>query len=300
MQPPAPALLHRVGSGGAQIERVAMLEAHVGFVDGLETGTAGGGDGDARRTEADDEKKGRSSGRSDTRYGSHGVSVDRAGPKRNSGCQRWTAAARVATPDTMFTGLVGATGVLSDRNQRGPGARLVIQARLAGEALAYGESINVDGACLSVLEVLPDGFSADATAETLARTTLGELIPGRGARVNLERSLRAGDRLGGHLVTGHVDGVGSVAARRAVGEALSISFLLPAELVRYVAEKGSIAINGTSMTVNAVSDHGFEVMVIPITREETNLGALEPGARVNLEVDLVARYVARFLATAPA
>jgi riboflavin synthase len=227
------------------------------------------------------------------------VSVDPGGPKRNSGRQRWTAAARVATPDTMFTGLVSATGVLAERGPRGPGARLVVQARLEGEPLAHGESITVDGACLSVLEVLPEGFSVDATAETLARTTLGLLIPGRSARVNLERSLRAGDRLGGHLVTGHVDGVGSVASRRDVGEALSLSFVLPAELARFVAEKGSIAINGASMTVNAVRDGGFEVMVIPITRRETNLGALEPGARVNLEVDLVARYVARFLATSP-
>jgi riboflavin synthase len=200
----------------------------------------------------------------------------------------------------MFTGLVVARGVLAERIPRGPGARLVIRARLEGEALAHGESITVDGACLSVVEVLPDGFSVDATAETLSRTTLGELIPGERARVNLERSLRAGDRLGGHLVSGHVDGVGSVAWRRDVGEALSISFVLPAELARFVAEKGSIAINGVSMTVNAVQESSFEVMVIPITRQETNLGAVEPGTRVNLEVDLVARYVARLLAAGPA
>jgi riboflavin synthase len=200
----------------------------------------------------------------------------------------------------MFTGLVGATGVLAERSPRGPGATLVLQARLEGEALAHGESITVDGACLSVVDVLPDGFAVDATAETLSRTTLGELIPGKRARVNLERSLRAGDRLGGHLVSGHVDGVGSLASRREVGEALLLSFLLPAELSRYVAEKGSIAINGVSMTVNAVRESSFEVMVIPITRRGTNLGALEPGARVNLEVDLVARYVARLLTAAPA
>jgi riboflavin synthase len=200
----------------------------------------------------------------------------------------------------MFTGLVGAMGVLAQRSPRGPGARLVLQARLDGEALTHGESITVDGACLSVVEVLADGFSVDATAETLSRTTLGELVPGHGARVNLERSLRAGDRLGGHLVSGHVDGVGTVASRSEVGEALALSFLLPAELARYVAEKGSIAINGASMTVNAVRGAAFDVMVIPITREETNLGSLEPGARVNLEVDLVARYVARLLAKDPA
>ena len=193
----------------------------------------------------------------------------------------------------MFTGLVGATGVLAGRTARGPGARLVVEGRLWGEALAHGESIAVDGACLSVTEVLPDGFAVDATAETLARTTLGELAPG--ARMNLERALRASDRLGGHIVTGHVDGVGSLASRREVGEALALSFALPGEFAPYVAEKGSIALNGVSMTVNAVGRTTFDVMVIPITRAATNLGALEPGARVNVEVDLVARYVARWL-----
>lgn len=198
----------------------------------------------------------------------------------------------------MFTGLVGATAVLAGRVARGPGARLVVQARLDGEPLAHGESITVDGACLSVTEVLPDGFAVDATAETLARTTLGELAVG--ARVNLERALRASDRLGGHIVTGHIDGVGTVASRREVGEALALSFTLPAELAPYVAEKGSIALNGVSMTVNAAGRTTFDVMVIPITRNETNLGALGPGARVNVEVDLVARYVARWLTKDPA
>jgi riboflavin synthase len=198
----------------------------------------------------------------------------------------------------MFTGLVGATAVLAGRTARGPGARLVVQARLDGEPLAHGESITVDGACLSVTEVLPDGFAVDATAETLSRTTLGELAVG--ARVNLERALRASDRLGGHIVTGHIDGVGTLASRREVGEALALSFTLPAELGPYVAEKGSIALNGVSMTVNAAGRTTFDVMVIPITRNETNLGALEPGARVNVEVDLVARYVARWLGKDPA
>jgi len=193
----------------------------------------------------------------------------------------------------MFTGLVGATGVLAGRTARGPGARLVLRAELDGEPLVHGESITVDGACLSVTDVLPDGFAIDATAETLSRTTLGELAVG--ARVNLERALRASDRLGGHIVTGHVDGVGVLASRREVGEALALSFTLAADLAPYVAEKGSIALNGVSMTVNAAGKTTFDVMVIPITRAETNLGALEPGARVNVEVDLVARYVARWL-----
>jgi riboflavin synthase len=194
----------------------------------------------------------------------------------------------------MFTGLVAATGVLASRTQRGPGARLTVRAQLLDEPVAMGESIAIDGACLSVTAVLPDGFEVDATAETLARTTLGQIAVG--APVNLERAVRAGDRLGGHLVTGHVDGVGALDTRRPLGEALHMSFRMPAELARLVAEKGSIAINGVSMTVNAVGDRTFEVAVIPLTQRATNLGALAAGDRVNLEVDLIARYVARIVA----
>jgi riboflavin synthase len=194
----------------------------------------------------------------------------------------------------MFTGLVAATGVLASRTQRGPGARLTVRAQLPDEPLAMGESIAIDGACLSVAVILSDGFEVDATAETLARTTLGQIAVG--APVNLERAVRAGDRLGGHLVTGHVDGVGALDARRPLGEALHMSFGMPAELTRFVAEKGSIAINGVSMTVNAVEDRTFDVAVIPLTQRATNLGALAPGDRVNLEVDLIARYVARIVA----
>jgi riboflavin synthase len=191
----------------------------------------------------------------------------------------------------MFTGLVAAQGALVQRDPRGPGARLTIRGRLPGEPLALGESIALDGACLSVAAVLADAFEVDATAETLARTTLGELA--LGGAMNLERALRAGDRLGGHMVTGHVDGVGSLTARRPVGEAVVASFAFPGELARFIAEKGSIAINGVSMTVNSVRDGVFEVAVIPITQQATNLGALAVGRCVNLEVDLIARYVAR-------
>ncbi len=196
----------------------------------------------------------------------------------------------------MFTGLVSARGLLTGREERGPSASLAVRAveLSRDEPLGLGESIAIDGACLSVVKVLPDGFSVDATAETLARTTLGALPVG--SRVNLERSVRAGDRLGGHLVTGHVDGVGTLSARREVGDALALTFTLPLPLARYVAEKGSIAVNGVSMTVNAAGPDTFDVMVIPITRAQTNLGDLAPGSRVNLEVDLVARYVARLMA----
>jgi riboflavin synthase len=196
----------------------------------------------------------------------------------------------------MFTGLVAARGVLAGRTPRGPGARLSIDSAAAAAegALVLGESIAIDGVCLSVLEITATGFVVDATVETLARSTLGALPVGHS--LNLERAVRAGDRLGGHLVTGHVDAVGALAERRPEGDAVAMSFTLPRELGGLVAQKGSIAINGVSMTVNGVRDDGFEVMVIPITQRETNLGSLAPGDRVNLEVDLVARYVARLMA----
>jgi riboflavin synthase len=203
----------------------------------------------------------------------------------------------------MFTGLVETTGVLAERSPRGPGARLFIRGALGGEPLVMGESITVDGACLSVVEIRPDGFAVDASSETLARTTLGGGAGGTGSgkRVNLERALRAGDRLGGHMVTGHVDGVSSLLARKAVGEAVAMTFALPAELARFVAEKGSITVSGVSLTVNALARRkegaapAFDVMLIPITLRSTNLGDLAPGDPVNLEVDLVARYVGAWL-----
>ena len=192
----------------------------------------------------------------------------------------------------MFTGLVETMGVLAERTARGPGARLVIRATLANEPLAMGESISVDGCCLSAVELGQGRFAVDATAETLARTTLGTLPVGK--QVNLERAVRAGDRLGGHLVTGHVDAVGKLLERREVGEAVAMRFSLPAELARFVAEKGSVAVGGVSLTVNAVAAESFDVMIIPITLRVTTLGELAPGDPVNLEVDLVARYVARW------
>ncbi len=206
----------------------------------------------------------------------------------------------------MFTGLVETTGVLAERSARGPGARLFIRATLAGEPLAMGESITLDGACMSVVEIRADGFAVDASQETLARTTLGsgKLEAGADRRVNLERALRVGDRLGGHMVSGHVDGVGALVERRAVGEATAMTFSLPPGLSRFVAEKGSIVVSGVSLTVNAVRpslpNPTFDVMLIPITLRVTNLGDLAPGDRVNLEVDLVARYVGAWLAAGPA
>lgn len=207
----------------------------------------------------------------------------------------------------MFTGLVTATGVLANRTARGPGARLSFRAAFGASAspaiagnterdpLVVGESVAVDGCCLSVAELLPDGFEVDASAETLARTTLGRVLLGR--VVNLERALRAGDRMGGHLVSGHVDGVGELVDRRRIGDAVTMTFAIAADLTRFVAEKGSIAVSGVSLTVNQVASGRLEVALIPVTLAATNLALLSPGDRVNLEVDLIARYVARLMDT---
>ena len=212
----------------------------------------------------------------------------------------------------MFTGLVATVGTLAALRRTaedGPeggvevsgkrvlGARLTIRAPFEDGPLALGESIAVNGACLTVDAVSRDGseFEADASAETLARTTLGALRVG--SPLHLERALRAADRMGGHLVTGHVDGIGTLADRRAVGDAVWMAFRVPGELAKFIAEKGSIAVDGVSLTVNAVEGDRFEVTIIPHTLSHTTFGALAPADRVNLEVDLIARYVARLLST---
>jgi riboflavin synthase len=215
----------------------------------------------------------------------------------------WTPRGLVTTSGTMFTGLVAVTGTVASVQPKagGVGARIALRARFDDGPLALGESIAVNGACLSLDAILDGGaaFEIDATAETLARTTLGGLAAG--SPVHLERALRAADRLGGHLMTGHVDGVGTLAARRDVGDAVWMAFNGPPELSKFIAEKGSIAVDGVSLTVNAVSAASvgssalFEITLIPHTLGKTTLGALVPGGRVNLEVDLVARYVARLL-----
>ncbi len=191
----------------------------------------------------------------------------------------------------MFTGIVGEAGALAARTPRGTSARLVV--RCGFPTLALGESIAVDGVCLTVDAVRKDGFEADASSETLARTTLGALAVG--AKVNLERALAVGDRLGGHIVSGHVDGVGVLASRTEMGAgAVKMTFTPPAALRRFVAEKGSITVSGVSLTVNDVTD-GFSVMLIPHTLGKTSLGGLKAGDAVNLEVDVLARYVARLI-----
>jgi riboflavin synthase len=193
----------------------------------------------------------------------------------------------------MFTGLVETTGELRSRERRGPGHRIVVGTTLG--PLELGESIAVSGACLTVVGAAGDAFEADVSLETANKTTLGRLPIG--ARVNLERSLRVGDRLGGHWVTGHVDGVARVARVTTVGEAWRVEIVPPPELLRFVAPKGSVALDGVSLTVNGVSGAGFDVMLIPHTREVTHFDRLAPGVELNMEIDLLARYVARYLET---
>lgn len=191
----------------------------------------------------------------------------------------------------MFTGLVEKTGLLGRRVPRGTGFRLEIVTDLG--PLVLGESVSVNGACLTVVTMDDKGFTADVSVETHERTTLGSVAVGE--PVNLERALAVGDRLGGHLVSGHVDGVASVTAVSRDGEALRVTIEAPAALTPYVAAKGSVALDGVSLTVNRTSGTRFEIMLIPHTVAVTTLRTIAPGRRLNLEVDLVARYVVRYL-----
>jgi len=195
----------------------------------------------------------------------------------------------------MFTGIVEATGEVREVASTEVGARVVIgSGRFDLSDVEIGNSIAVNGCCLTVVELLPAGFRVDVSQETLECTTGFEA----GARVNLEKALRWSDRLDGHLVSGHVDGRGSVTRRDPVGESWRLEVRAPIELLKYIARKGSVAVDGVSLTVNRVEADCFEVNLIPHTLEVTNLGELRPGAQVNLEVDMLARYVER-LAAAP-
>ena len=194
----------------------------------------------------------------------------------------------------MFTGLVQGVGHLAARTARGGDARLRIAIGTLPLADAQlGESIAVNGVCLTVVAFDGTAFEADASNETLALTTLGALPVD--APLNLERALRAGDRLGGHLVSGHVDGVGKVRSIEPDARAQRWSFTAPAPLLRYIAKKGSICVDGTSLTVNEVDEHGFEVALVPHTVAHTAFQATRAGDPVNIEVDQVARYVERLL-----
>jgi riboflavin synthase len=189
---------------------------------------------------------------------------------------------------TVFTGLVQDLGEVTAVDASGDGVRLTIAAALE---LAEGDSVAVNGVCLTATAVADGGFAADVMNETLRRSSLAEIAPGR--RVNLELPLRAADRLGGHFVQGHVDGVGGIWDMREDGFARVITVGVPADLMRYVVEKGSIAIDGVSLTVSALGDDWLQVSLIPETLERTILGGVTVGQPVNLEVDVLAKYIER-------
>ncbi|HLM35447.1 MAG TPA: riboflavin synthase [Gaiellaceae bacterium] len=194
----------------------------------------------------------------------------------------------------MFTGLVREVGEVVSVEGDGRGVRLAVRAPLTAADAAVGDSVAISGVCLTVVEA-PDGVvTFDAVPETLARTTLARL--NSGARVNVEPALRAGEPLGGHYVQGHVDGVGTVRSAEPEGDGTRVWFDAPSDILRYAVEKGSIAVEGTSLTVAALDDAGFAVALVPHTLRATTLGALATGDAVNLEVDVLAKYVERLLA----
>ena len=195
----------------------------------------------------------------------------------------------------MFTGLIQDLGLIAAVDATGDGVRLVVESRLSDE-LAEGDSVSVNGVCLTATAISEGRFSADVMHETLRRSSLAEAAGG--ARVNLELPLRASDRLGGHVVQGHVDGVGTVAEAREEGFARVVTVQAPPELLRYVVEKGSVAIDGVSLTVAKVTERTLSVSLIPETLARTNLGGAAPGTRVNLEVDVLAKYVEKLVKAA--
>lgn len=191
----------------------------------------------------------------------------------------------------MFTGLIEQVGTIEDLTRRADG--LAIRIGCALHPYVLGESIAVNGTCLTVKSFAEGHFEADASLETLDKTNLGDLR--EGDRVHLERALALGDRLGGHLVTGHVDGVGTLVSRTPDGEYVRTTFEAPGRLAPFLAPKGSVAVDGVSLTVNTVSGRRFDVMLVPYTLSHTTFGEMKEGTRVNLEVDILAKYVASLM-----
>jgi len=194
----------------------------------------------------------------------------------------------------MFTGIVEELGEVVALEPRGDSARLTVRGPVVTADARHGDSIAVNGVCLTVAGAEGDSFTADVMKETLDRSSLGALRPG--SRVNLERAVRADQRLGGHIVQGHVDGTGEVLSREPGEHWEVVRLSLPANLARYVVEKGSIAVDGVSLTVAAVTDDTFSVSLIPTTLDLTTLGRKQPGEPVNLEVDVIAKYVEKLTA----
>ena len=193
----------------------------------------------------------------------------------------------------MFTGIVTDLGTVLDSTQGAAAVRFRIGTAYDTRTIAQGASISCNGCCLTVVETGSDWFAVDVSRETLDHTTLGEWVAGR--RVNLERALKAGDELGGHIVSGHVDAVATVESITPEEGSQRFVVAAPESLMRYVAPKGSVTVDGVSLTVNEVKGNTFGVNIIPHTQAVTTFGGLAPGARVNMEIDLIARYVARVL-----
>jgi riboflavin synthase len=194
----------------------------------------------------------------------------------------------------VFTGLVADLGTVAEVHSTTDGVRLAIESPLAGE-LHEGDSVAINGVCLTAVGLCGDRFGADVMNETLRRSSLAEVQPG--TKVNLELPVKADDRLGGHIVQGHVDGVGAIADAHEDGFARVVTIAADPELLRYVVEKGSIAVDGVSLTVARVDEGSFDVSLIPETLQRTNLGEAQPGAPVNLEVDILAKYVEKLVRT---
>lgn len=192
----------------------------------------------------------------------------------------------------MFTGIITDVGRVVEIERRGD-LRLTIQTRFDLNSVAMGASIASNGVCLTVVEKLADAYKVDVSAETIAKTTVGDWVVG--TPLNLERSLKLGDELGGHLVYGHVDAVAEVVSVTPDGDSHRWRFRVPQSLKNFIAAKGSVALNGVSLTVNEVEDDVFGVNIIPHTAEQTTFGLIGPGAKINLEVDMLARYVARLV-----
>jgi riboflavin synthase len=195
----------------------------------------------------------------------------------------------------MFTGIIEELGSVRSIEERGENARLVISAHVVTEGTNHGDSISVNGVCLTALDIEPDSFAADISRETLQRSTLGSLQPG--APVNLERSVTPATRLGGHIVQGHVDARGQFAGVENHGESWTVRIAYPKEIARYLVFKGSVAVEGISLTIADLTDDYFEIAIIPKTWEVTNLSHLKPGDPVNIEVDIIGKYVEKLLAT---
>jgi riboflavin synthase len=194
----------------------------------------------------------------------------------------------------MFTGIIEELGRVSAVEQRGENARIVIEAHLVTDGSSNGDSIAVNGVCLTALDIQTDSFAADVSHETLVRSTIGRLKPG--VAVNLERAVTPATRLGGHIVQGHVDARGDFVSVDDLGESWTVRIAYPEEIRKYLVFKGSVAVEGISLTIAALTDDYFEVAIIPKTWAVTNLSQLRPGDAVNLEVDVIAKYVERLLA----